>query len=417
MEQLPENYPSNASLTLLDLPADIIKIIFGYDNAAWDYDDSVLHYESYTKELSGKPDVLNATMSVVIGSHTCKQLAQLLEVPASKIDEDVIRISYVAELAAQANHIQALRWAVDTGYYPWRCEDICKFAAMNDNLPMLKWVHSRGYTLTKKVANRAARNGNLEMYGWLMEEGCPWNHWTHVAAMRGGNIALLEYMALGGYRHRHFNKKCREKIIKHSTPDALIWAFSNGYSSVHYTPSRMLDAGRLDLLKRVREYNRPLFDASSGLFTPMSVVRTGSIEIVKWFVDEGYLNDAVGIFCAALKQSQIHICKWVETLPNVNAVFTTAIPVKAIAYSSIPATRYLIGKGCSWPDDALKHVVVRDIERSRGQSPRASTFDETKELIAVMLELGCNYDGSLSELYIDAGLPDKASWLKSIIDH
>ena len=49
------------------------------------------------------------------------------------------------------------------------------YAAENNNLEMLKYLHKKGCFCDENVCLNAAENNNLEMLKYLYENGCKWD--------------------------------------------------------------------------------------------------------------------------------------------------------------------------------------------------------------------------------------------------
>ena len=58
-----------------------------------------------------------------------------------------------------------------------------EFAAKNENLKMLKWLHKKNCPLTEHTFRLTAAAGNFDIMAWLHENECPVNeHTFHAAA-------------------------------------------------------------------------------------------------------------------------------------------------------------------------------------------------------------------------------------------
>lgn len=392
-------------LNILDMPADIIKVIFGRDNTVQDYDYSIPYFEEHHAEMYLVPVQLSNTLMVVVGQHTCKQLRDVLE-----WDEEPVR--YVAELAAQANSLALVRWAVDYGYYPEEGSNITLAAAANGNLPILKWANARGYAITWKASEAAALAGHFGTFEWLDTGDCWADHGgkIHTAAVSGGNIDILEYMKDSDYYDSGFNDDSRDGnfMMKNAPIGALEWVYANGYSMRRCIGHDAVRANRLDVLKWLHKEYRPVFNQSTVYYTPQNIVHRGNLEMVKWFVAECGMSPA-RIFIAAIRNAKTDIREWAGSMCNYQSQSnwpTTLLSMsKMFMPHNLPVVVYLVKKGAEWPADALKRVVENDIAL-------VQTFAPTQQMITEMLNLGCPRVNGLPQLYDNAGRPDSAMWLR-----
>ena len=52
---------------------------------------------------------------------------------------------------------------------------LCKCAAKNGHLEVLKWARAKGYPWDEQTCAEAAKNGHLEVLQWARANGCPWH--------------------------------------------------------------------------------------------------------------------------------------------------------------------------------------------------------------------------------------------------
>jgi hypothetical protein len=70
---------------------------------------------------------------------------------------------------------------------------ICKEAAFNGSLGILKWTRKNGCEWDSKTCSNAAKNGHLEILKWVRENGCDWNNFTCCNAAENGYLEILKW--------------------------------------------------------------------------------------------------------------------------------------------------------------------------------------------------------------------------------
>lgn len=99
----------------------------------------------------------------------------------------------VCTLAAASGQESALRWARDRGY-PWTTGTFATIAGYSD-LAAAAFAHARGCPMDARACEAAAKRGNLDMLKLLRSFGCPWDSRVFAAATL---LELIEWARAEG---------------------------------------------------------------------------------------------------------------------------------------------------------------------------------------------------------------------------
>ena len=161
----------------------------------------------------GADDKPSVSYTLAVKGHLeCLKLAYALNCPLA---------DNICTLAAQYNHADVLRWALERGCewsydtythaahygnhhilrdwtaYTWG-DMMCTQAARRGDLDGLKWLRSlpQPSTWTAHTCAYAARNGHFEVLQWLRAQSppCPWDEWAATLAARTGRRGILSWL-------------------------------------------------------------------------------------------------------------------------------------------------------------------------------------------------------------------------------
>jgi hypothetical protein len=130
-------------------------------------------------------------------------------------------------LAAQAGHLEVLKWLRTTMDAPWTFQT-CLVAARTGRLDILRWAHANGcpwnsdHDVVKQTCAYAAKAGHMELLRWARANGCPWtmgSMFKYVPEYNGNFVDVL-YGWEGGDR--------RESASNKTEPEVLRWARAQG---------------------------------------------------------------------------------------------------------------------------------------------------------------------------------------------
>ena len=112
---------------------------------------------------------------------------------------------------------------------------VCEWAAQAGHLEVLRWARVNGFPWTESTCRCAARGGHLEILQWARANGCPWDAYTCSSAAVGGHLEVLQWARAKG---------CRMEMRKHAGLQRLkdIWNCCNGLvrTDVHGIQERAL---------------------------------------------------------------------------------------------------------------------------------------------------------------------------------
>lgn len=99
---------------------------------------------------------------------------------------------------------------------------LCEWAAENEKLSLLKYLHKKGYYWDKNVTYCAATNGDLEMLQYAYENNCPWDEGTTANAVYGNHFEVLKWLhengcPWDGSSWSNANENRNDEIIKYLT--------------------------------------------------------------------------------------------------------------------------------------------------------------------------------------------------------
>lgn len=281
-------------LTIVDLPRDIIRMIFGHDN----------HIVAYPWLMSNNPsdDTIQQAMIGITGRHTCKYLRDILAgVDNWEGDYEIQPLERVAEIAAYSGHLSLVRWAVDTGYYPMSGHELCRIALARDNASILGWAVSRGYDPPDNSLEIAARNGNLEMFEFLMDQSFSMTDDVVNSALQGGNIDILN--RLKTLASELFPTNCHDLPFDDIHLKSLQWIYDQ-LSDVHHIGWHAMCFDRADIIEWMHEVKRDVFDANIHIYPAVTISTIKSIKLIEWFIDHGYVSK--DDILAATNRADVH---------------------------------------------------------------------------------------------------------------
>ena len=109
--------------------------------------------------------------------------------------------TYLCNVAARYNQLQALKWLIENGYQmkSW----IINTAAHHGHLIMVKRLRYQYHCdWSEETCVSAARGGHLKLLQWLHKHHCPWNCFTLTTAMSYGmrikNLELAKWVSSQG---------------------------------------------------------------------------------------------------------------------------------------------------------------------------------------------------------------------------
>ena len=182
---------------------------------------------------------------------------------------------------------------------------------------------------------QVAATEKLELLEWAREvKHCEWDEWTINAAARTGNLEMLKYC---------FSNGCpcdEEQVCKEAAA-----------------------GGHLDCLRFLFAKVKPLRETEKE--AAIQATGNGRLEIVKYFVEERNITDAVKILLvvAAAKYGQLDCLKYLLEEAKVPLDLWGYI-AHARYYEHPDCVNYLLEKGCPEPTDE-QYAGFVEYERSK----------------------------------------------------
>jgi len=84
-----------------------------------------------------------------------------------------------AEKAIQLADLSGMQLLHQRGDLDEDSDSLCKWAALQGQLEILKWLRENDFPWDEKTCTRAVRGGHLEVLQWLRADSCPWNENTY----------------------------------------------------------------------------------------------------------------------------------------------------------------------------------------------------------------------------------------------
>lgn len=388
-----------ATITICDLPPEVIRTIFGYEFAMND-----VAFQTMRKYDKIRVD---ATIATVVGRHVCVQFRDALSCGS--------RFKHVSLLAAAANHIKLVKWAISYGYYPTDGSYLCAYAAYHNNDDMLDWAKSRGYTITSRAVEHAAVGGHLGMIKRILRSHVKIEKdIVFMRAMIGGNIPVLEYIrSLYPLTYPTINNA----IIQYAPIHAIMWAVHNNLNNMAQCVVQLsIRCNRVDVMKRIYEnQGLDLFPVYDVFIHDLAM--HGSAAMADYLISVNVARAGELCHCA-LANCKIELADHILSTGLV--IVPPEIPMYFIKACNIPAVMFFREKGSEWPVDAIRTVVEKDIHDFVKYAAKPTivelSLQTNKSLINYMVEHKCPTHPDLPQLYADAGMYNDADWLRALVD-
>jgi hypothetical protein len=182
----------------------------------------------------GKLDILQYYIGKIDTSMSQKQLTALLEFA---ISSDFECSKYLIECGARIN-FQAMRLAAECG-----------------NLPLLKYLHSKGGVLTRHCCgSQEDHEGCLACHKYMCDNGVPWSDMATAYAAKSGHIKCMEYAREKGCKWH--NTTCH-MAVTYNRVNCLEYAHKNGAPINSSVIAECIGPRPSDCLKYCLENNFP----------------------------------------------------------------------------------------------------------------------------------------------------------------
>ena len=224
--------------------------------------------------------------------------------------------SYLCKKAAENGHLEVLKWLRGAGCN-WDSHT-CAYAALNGHVEILKWAYKNGCPLGKNTGYIAASGGNLDILKWAIENGCKWHPNIFVNAAYNGHVEILQWA-----KDDMGRMSCRDICniaARNGQLEVLQWARKNGYGWDNRICNYAAIRGNLEMLKWARENG---CEWDNELYSCASI--KGRIEILKWVHENGLLwSDKIYASITILNHPEVikwqheNNCEWIFLDPVNN---------------------------------------------------------------------------------------------------
>lgn len=217
----------------------------------------------------------------------------------------------VCKFAALHGHLDCLKFAHENSC-PWNA-DVYKLAARGGHLDCMKYAHREGLEWSPNACRMAAYFGHLSCLQYAHENGCPWHVLTLGHAAMQGHASCLQYALEHGCpldgESRLVSKQlaCLELFHIHNIP--LTVAMSSNCAS----------CSDVACLRFLFEHGCPY---DNGII--VNAVRSGSLEVLKYLVEDQLLITDENTFISALLRGDLSCLQYLldQGCPYMKANFS-----------------------------------------------------------------------------------------------
>lgn len=87
----------------------------------------------------------------------------------------------------------ALNWALQNNYFAYITE-LCRLAAANADLNMLKWLHQHGAPWNQETCTAAIDAHQMDILQWAIKRGCPFKRSLYTYACKQGQYTMAKWV-------------------------------------------------------------------------------------------------------------------------------------------------------------------------------------------------------------------------------
>jgi hypothetical protein len=109
---------------------------------------------------------------------------------------NVIWDDKVCKFAALNGQLEVIKWLKTIGIQGNK--NMCKYAAWGGHLHVLKWAHLNEVQWDASVCEYATKGGHFEILKWLRERGAPWDYRVHRASQHNNRFEIWEWAQANG---------------------------------------------------------------------------------------------------------------------------------------------------------------------------------------------------------------------------
>ena len=159
-----------------------------------------------------------------------------------------------AEKAIQLADLSGMQLLHQRGDLDEDSDSLCKWAALQGQLEILKWLRENDFPWDEKTCTRAVRGGHLEVLQWLRANSCPWNEYTCAWAAHDGDLEMLQWARANGCP---LSVHTCAYAVWGGHLEVLQWARANGCPWDYRTRANAAANGHTELLSWARANGAP----------------------------------------------------------------------------------------------------------------------------------------------------------------
>ena len=259
---------------------------------------------------------------------------------------------YACTIAAESNQFEILKW-LRSKNYPWN-ENVCYAAAKSKNFDILKWLYENGCPWDEEALYMVAYSGNLEILKWLYDSKYPFDKFIMLWAAESGNLDMVKYLY-----HNNFliSSDIYCKAVKSGNLKLIEWI--NQYVSInecnYANISKMYNMASkyryYDVLKWLCKYD---FRAQCDKNVAENIFENGSFEMLDWILENKITISATACTYIAsygrldvLKKVKEYGCEWDFNVCRI-----------AMYFGYVDIVRWAHNNKCEWRDCINKSTCV-----------------------------------------------------------
>lgn len=225
--------------------------------------------------------------------------------------------------------------------------DICAFAAGGGHLDVLKWAHKENFSWNESTCANAAGGGHLAVLQWARGAGCPWNESTCTFAAGYGRLAVLQWAHENGCR---WDENTCTAAAKNGHLDVLKWARSNGCDWDEETSEITAKNGHLAVLKWARSNGCPWDESNMCSYA----AEGGHLEVLKWVHSQGcpWTDKTCEL---AAKKGHLAILQWAHANDCPWYEETCAAAAKN---GHLAILQWALSNGCAWNEKKVMQNIL-----------------------------------------------------------
>lgn len=323
---------------VLSIPVELLKLIF---------------------DILNNDNIIN----VISLAHVNKNLHKLISLYGK--ENSINRIPN-CKYAAMTNQIEMLKWALNLSF-PISYET-CVIATKNSNLNMLKWLLGnkieKSVLWSNSIINTAAGHGDMNIVKWILEnisstkldslrEGDRLNGNLFNFAVRGGNLNLVIFLKEHKFSLFPLKRRVMYDAILGGHIHILEWLKTQNfklYTNLYYIAMIHQDIRVLDWLKLnecpIETHKIPHWTIRKR------IIETGNKQILQWANNNGFPWSVITMMDVA-SYGTLETAKW---LSENGCYWDSNVCKTAAHYGKLEMLKWLRENGCPWDNYVIREA-------------------------------------------------------------